>query len=121
MAARNAALVFHRWRPGDPLVSGAHGTFEPHRQTLVCAPDILLVPLLAFDGAGRRLGYGGGYYDRSLGAFSSQGVPVLAVGVAFSAQEVQDLPEEDFDMRLDWIVTEKDARAFGGATPGGRI
>lgn len=121
VAAPNAALVFHCWRPGDALVSGAHGTFEPSRQALVCEPDILLVPLLAFDVAGRRLGYGGGYYDRSLSAFSSRGAPVLAVGVAFSVQEVQDLPEEDFDMRLDWIVTEKGARAFGGATPGGRI
>jgi 5-formyltetrahydrofolate cyclo-ligase len=76
------------------------------------------VPLLAFDAQGRRLGYGGGYYDRTLEKLRQERRGVVAVGVAFSAQEAQDLPEEEFDARLDWIVTEKGARAFGPAAGG---
>lgn len=112
---RQAPLVFRRWRPGERLVPGDHGTRAPAPGAPLCHPGILLVPLLAFDGAGRRLGYGGGYYDRTLAALRASGSAVLAVGVAFSAQEAQDLPEDDFDQRLDWIVTEKEARRFGAA------
>ena len=113
---RSAPLVFRRWRPGDPLEPGDHGTRAPSRTAPLCRPDIVLVPLLAFDAAGRRLGYGGGYYDRTLAALRAEGQPVAAVGVAFSAQEAQDLPEDEFDQRLDWIVTEKEARRFGAAS-----
>ncbi|MDX5367302.1 MAG: 5-formyltetrahydrofolate cyclo-ligase [Alphaproteobacteria bacterium] len=112
---RHAPLVFRRWRPGDALEPGDHGTRAPSPKAAVCRPQIVLVPLLAFDDAGRRLGYGGGYYDRTLAALRSGGGGVLAVGVAFSAQEAQDLPEDEFDERLDWIVTEKEARRFGAA------
>ncbi len=113
---RHAPLVFRRWRPGDPLEPSDHGTRAPARGAPICRPDIVLVPLLAFDAAGRRLGYGGGYYDRTLAALRADGRPVAAVGVAFSAQEAQDLPEDEFDERLDWIVTEKEARRFGAAS-----
>lgn len=112
---RQAPLAFRRWRPGDPLFPGGHGTRVPSPRAPLCRPDIVLVPLLAFDGAGRRLGYGGGYYDRTLAALRAGGRPVIAVGLAFSAQEAQDLPEDEFDQRLDWIVTEKEARRFGAA------
>lgn len=111
---RHAPLVFRRWRKGDPLLPGDHGTREPSPEAPPCRPAIVLVPLLAFDGLGRRLGYGGGYYDRTLAALRAEGA-VIAVGVAFSAQEAQDLPEDEFDQRLDWIVTEKEARRFGAA------
>ena len=117
VALRQAPLVFRQWHPGDVLVPGDHGTQEPSPAAPACRPDVVLVPLLAFDGTGRRLGYGGGYYDRTLAALRAEGVPLLAVGVAFSAQEAQDLPEDEFDERLDWIVTEKEARRFG-APPG---
>lgn len=120
VALRNRPLVFHLWRPGDDLVPGAHGTREPKAGTPERHPDVVLVPLLAFDGKGRRLGYGGGYYDRTLEQLRHGRKRVLAVGVAFSAQEAQDLPEEEFDARLDWVVTEKGARAFGPAA-GGRV
>lgn len=118
VALRNRPLVFNIWQPGDELVPGDHGTREPKPGKAERRPDIVLVPLLAFDGKGRRLGYGGGYYDRTLEELRSAGHGVLAVGVAFSAQEAQDLPEEEFDARLDWVVTEKGARAFGPATGG---
>jgi 5-formyltetrahydrofolate cyclo-ligase len=74
-------------------------------------PDVLLVPLLGFDAEGWRLGYGGGYYDRSLQALRASGA-ALAVGFGYAAQEVERLPREPFDERLDWIVTELGARPF---------
>ncbi|HCX67922.1 5-formyltetrahydrofolate cyclo-ligase [Parvibaculum sp.] len=113
VALRNRPLIFNVWQPGDELVPGDHGTREPRPGVPERRPDVVLVPLLAFDSEGRRLGYGGGYYDRTFEQLRRTGGQVLAVGVAFSAQEAQDLPEEDFDARLDWIVTEKGARAFG--------
>lgn len=120
VATRGMPLVFNVWQPGDELVPGDHGTREPKPDAPEGRPDIVLVPLLAFDAQGRRLGYGGGYYDRTLEKLRQERRGVVAVGVAFSAQEAQDLPEEEFDARLDWIVTEKGARAFGPAA-GGRI
>lgn len=118
VATRGMPLVFNVWQPGDELVPGDHGTREPKPDAPEARPDIVLVPLLAFDTHGRRLGYGGGYYDRTLEKLRNEGSGVVAVGVAFSAQEAQDLPEEDFDARLDWVVTEKGARAFGPAAGG---
>lgn len=112
VATRGMPLVFGFWHPGDELVPGDHGTREPKPDAPEGRPDIVLVPLLAFDAQGRRLGYGGGYYDRTLEKLRREGRRVIAVGVAFSAQEAQDLPEEEFDARLDWIVTEKGAKAF---------
>jgi 5-formyltetrahydrofolate cyclo-ligase len=109
---RHAPLVFRRWRPGEALAPGLHGTREPFSSAARSIPDLVLVPLLAFDAAGRRLGYGGGYYDRTLAALRAGGKPVIAVGVAFSAQEAQDLPEDEYDERLDWVITEREARQF---------
>ena len=69
---------------------------------------MLLVPLLAFDRKGYRLGYGGGYYDRTLAMLQEKG-PVLAIGIAYAAQQVESVPREATDQRLDWIVTEEGA------------
>ena len=75
-------------------------------------PSVLIVPLLAFDRSGHRLGYGGGYYDRTLAALRASGGPVNAVGYGFAAQEVAAVPHDASDQRLDWIVTEREARRF---------
>ena len=75
-------------------------------------PDFVLVPLLAFTPDGHRLGYGGGYYDRTLAALRAQKPEILAIGLAFAAQEVTHLPLDTNDQLLDWIVTERGARAF---------
>lgn len=107
--ARGQPLSFRRWSPGDTLVSGTFGTREPGPEAATLQPNILIVPLLAFDRAGWRLGYGGGYYDRTLAALRAIG-PVLAVGVGFAAQEVASVPHGDTDEPLDWMVTEKGAR-----------
>lgn len=94
-------LVFLPWRPGDPLMPGRFGTLVPASGS-EATPAVVLTPLLAFDRAGRRLGYGGGYYDRTLA-----GLPgVTAIGCAFAAQEVDVVPAGDYDARLQAVVTE---------------
>lgn len=106
VAQRGGPLVFRAWRTGDLLIDGGFGTSVPTAAAIVVVPRVLLVPLLAFDARGFRLGYGGGYYDRTLAALRRTG-DVLAIGVAFAAQEIDQVPCEDFDERLDLIATER--------------
>lgn len=101
------ALVFRAWAPGEALVEGVFDTRVPPPDRPVVEPTVLLVPLLAFDRAGYRLGYGGGYYDRTLAALA-QNQPT-SIGLAFAAQEVDTLPHEAHDRRLDWVITEQAA------------
>lgn len=112
MQGAQAPLMFRRWRPGDALVRGAFGVSEPNAGTVV-RPDILVVPLLAFDAAGNRLGYGGGYYDRTLADLRA--APVLAVGVAYDAQEFPSVPVQPEDEKLDMIVTDRRVIGIGPA------
>ncbi len=98
-------LLFRAWAPGEPLFPAAFGTEEPDAAQPLRTPLILLVPLLAFDAQGYRLGYGGGFYDRSLAQLRPKG-DTLAVGLAFSAQQVERVPRDGNDQRLDWLVTE---------------
>jgi len=104
---RNAPLVFREWAPGRPLREGEFGVPVPFPDSPEHRPDILLVPLAAFDREGFRLGYGGGYYDRTLAALRAGGEAVTAVGVAYSGQEVDRVPREETDQPLDWIVTDR--------------
>ena len=97
-------LVFRRWQPGDATVKGALGIQEPLPAAESLLPSVALVPLLGFDRRGYRLGQGGGYYDRTLAAGT-----MLAVGLAYAAQEVEVVPTEPWDRRLDWIITEREA------------
>jgi 5-formyltetrahydrofolate cyclo-ligase len=106
---RGKPLTFHRWRPKDRLVPGRFNILVPDQSVAVVEPDVLLMPLLAFDARGMRIGYGGGYYDRTIPAIRSR-KPLLTVGVAYAAQEVSRVPTDQFDQRLDWIVTETAAR-----------
>jgi 5-formyltetrahydrofolate cyclo-ligase len=112
VVAKDLPLAFHIWRPRQELVPGAHGIPEPDPSWPLVTPAIVLVPLLAFDAAGRRLGYGGGYYDRTLAALRA-GHTIAAVGVAYAGQEVENLPNDAFDEPLDMILTETGLRAFG--------
>ncbi len=109
---RGGALVFRRWRPGDRLAEAGFGTHEPGAHAAEAVPDIVLAPLLAFDDTGRRLGYGGGFYDRTLRALRAAR-QVIAVGVGYQAQRVDEVPSGDGDEKLDWIVTEERAISCG--------
>jgi len=106
VAGPGRALGFRRWAPGQPLVKGAFGTRHPGEGAPVETPGMFLLPLLAFDRAGFRLGYGGGYYDRTLELARSQG-HVTAVGLAFAAQEMAAVPHDRHDQPLDAVATEK--------------
>lgn len=106
---RGQPMTFHRWRPNDPLVSGVFGIGMPDHHTPEVIPDILLIPLLAFDRYGNRLGYGGGYTDRTISKLRAR-KPLLCVGIAYAAQEFDTVPHDALDQRLDWIVTETGAR-----------
>lgn len=109
---RARPLQFRRWQPGDTLVSGGFGTSVPKETAPEGTPDLLVVPLLAVDPDGYRLGYGGGYYDRTLRALRTSGRAVTAVGFAYEAQYVAQVPRHDGDERLDWLVTEETVRRF---------
>jgi 5-formyltetrahydrofolate cyclo-ligase len=108
---RGKPLLFRAWRPGDPLEAGVFGTLQPSARRETLEPDALIVPLLACDEEGWRLGYGGGFYDRTLGGLRARR-NVTAVGVAFNAQLVPEVPHGPDDQRLDWLLTDKRACAF---------
>lgn len=115
VAARKAApLIFRVWGPGAPLVKAGLGGLVPDISAPELEPDILLVPMLAFDAAGYRLGYGGGFYDRTLERLRAR-KPVQAIGVAYTAQEAEAVPRETTDQKLDAVLTEEGLRSFEGA------
>jgi 5-formyltetrahydrofolate cyclo-ligase len=112
---RSAPLAFRLWRAGDPLTRGALGVPEPGAAAPLVEPDLLFVPLAAFDRRGHRIGYGAGYYDRALKLLRANG-PIRAVGVAYAVSEIDAAPDEPHDERLDFILTERewiDARGPG--------
>lgn len=105
-------LVFRRHERGDPLVPGGFGTRVPPAGTAEILPDVILVPLVGFDRNGTRIGYGKGHYDRTIAALRERGAAPVLIGVAFSAQEVETIPHEPHDVRLDVIVTEAETLDF---------
>jgi len=102
--AKGQPLSFRRWRPGTTMVPGGFGALIPESGGAV-VPEVLIVPLVAFDRAGGRLGYGGGFYDRTLEGLRAER-PTLAIGYAYAAQEADNLPLEATDQPLDAIVTD---------------
>ncbi len=105
---KRGALTFRAFRDGDPLNADRYGVMTPLDAAPEIRPMLIVTPLLAFTRDGKRLGYGGGYYDRTLEALRAEG-DVLAVGYAFGAQEVETMPFGKTDQRLDMIVTEREA------------
>lgn len=105
-------LMFREWRLGDALEKGPFGTSEPGPAAAEIIPDVLVVPLLAFDLRGYRLGYGGGYYDRTLHVLRRTAQKCVAVGFAYAGQQVESVPVSDTDERLDWVVHENFAKAY---------
>ena len=105
-------LVYHQWTLGDALARHALGMKEPLADTPEITPAIILVPLLAFDGEGYRLGYGGGYYDRTMAASRAMNKPQQFIGVAYSMQEVEQVPTDEADQPLDGVLTELGVSMF---------
>jgi len=105
-------LSFRRWWPGVPLVTERFGTSCPAPEAGEVRPRLLIVPMLAFDRDGNRIGYGAGFYDRTLLHLRRTG-EATAIGIAYAGQEVEHLPVGPHDERLDWIVTERETLAFG--------
>lgn len=104
---KDQPLDFHHVPDGEVLEPGSFGIPEPLGHWPRAVPDVLLVPLLAFDAQGHRLGYGGGFYDRTLAALK-----VPAVGIAYAGQEADSIPHEAHDRTLDMVLTEQGIRRF---------
>lgn len=108
--AQGRALRFRQWSPHAEMVRGTFGALIP-RDGIWREPEVMIVPLVAFDRSGGRLGYGGGFYDRTIEGLRAKGT-LTTIGFAFDAQELDDLPLETTDQKLDMIVTETGVRRF---------
>jgi 5-formyltetrahydrofolate cyclo-ligase len=109
--AKDRELAFSEWRQGEQLIAGPYGILQPRAEAYPLEPDIILVPLAAFDRRCRRIGYGVGYYDRTLADLRKRRV-VIAVGVAFAIQEIEAVPSDEHDQRLDLVLTERETIDF---------
>ena len=98
-------LVFRRWYPGEPTIPGDMNIPRPRDEVPKVEPDVLIVPMLAFDAKGYRLGYGGGFYDRTIALLRSK-KKIIAIGAAYSAQQVDEVPHGEHDQPLDYVMTE---------------
>lgn len=105
VSGKDEPLLFRRWEPDARLVEGPYGTEQPDEKYETVTPTVLLLPLLAFDRYGGRLGYGGGFYDRTVNLLRRTGNPVV-IGAAFSEQEIEVVPLEDTDEKMNFILTE---------------
>ncbi|MEO8668478.1 MAG: 5-formyltetrahydrofolate cyclo-ligase [Bauldia sp.] len=105
-------LRFLFWDSESALAAGVFGLSEPVSHASEVRPDVILTPLAGFDRAGHRIGYGKGYYDKAIAGLLAGGQRPQLIGLAFSVQEVTEIPAEPHDMRLDWIVTERETLDF---------
>jgi 5-formyltetrahydrofolate cyclo-ligase len=104
--ARGKSLAFRAWSPDDRLMLGPLGIPEPSPAAAEVIPDIMLVPLAAFDRQGHRIGYGAGHYDFTLAHLRKAKV-ITAIGTAFAVQEIKAVPAQPHDVALDYVLTEK--------------
>jgi 5-formyltetrahydrofolate cyclo-ligase len=104
IAGKGKPLIMRSWKPGDTLQKKTWGIAEPLPSAPEVDPDVVLVPLLAFDAEGYRLGYGGGFYDRTLAKLRAL-KPIIAIGVAYDEQRVDVVPRGRYDEPVDWILT----------------
>ena len=111
VVGRGSPLTFRLWRPAEPTRAGAMSIREPLEEAPVVDPDLLFVPLACFDRRGHRIGYGAGYYDRTLTNLRAV-KPVHAVGVAYGVCEVDAVPYETHDQSLDAVVTDQETILF---------
>jgi 5-formyltetrahydrofolate cyclo-ligase len=111
IAGRGKPLIMRAYAFGDELARGQWGIREPKAEAPEVAPDILIVPLAAFDRAGHRIGYGAGYYDMTINALRAN-KKIVAIGIAFAAQEIASVPATERDARLDFVLTEREVIDF---------
>ncbi len=111
IAGRGKPLIMRAWNFGDAFKAGQWGIREPVAEAPEIAPDILIVPLAAFDRSGHRIGYGAGYYDMTINALRAK-KPVTAIGIAFATQEIPHVPATERDARLDLVLTERETIDF---------
>jgi 5-formyltetrahydrofolate cyclo-ligase len=111
VVSRGSALIFRLWRPGEPTRAGAMSIREPVEDAPIVEPDLLFVPLACFDRRGHRIGYGAGYYDRTLARLRAA-KPIRAAGVSYGVGEVAAVPYETHDQTLDAIVTDQETILF---------
>jgi 5-formyltetrahydrofolate cyclo-ligase len=109
--ARGKSLAFRAWSPDDRMMLGPLGILEPSPAATELVPDIMLVPLAAFDRAGHRIGYGAGHYDYTL-AHLRKAKAIVAIGLAFAAQEVDAVPALPHDVALDYVLTDRQVFDF---------
>ncbi|MBB4275990.1 5-formyltetrahydrofolate cyclo-ligase [Rhizobium mongolense] len=105
-------IVFRELLRSAPLVATGFGTAGPGQEATVLDPEVMLVPLSAFDDRGHRIGYGAGHYDRAIGRLRQKGMHPKLIGIAFDCQEVAHVPDEPHDISLDAILTESGLRFF---------
>jgi 5-formyltetrahydrofolate cyclo-ligase len=118
LQGKDAPLCFHAWQLGMPLVTHAMGMEEPEATSTRAIPDLILVPLLAFDADGYRLGYGGGFYDRTIHALRNHNAtPPLFIGAGYNSQEVARVPTDAHDQPLDGVITEQGVSIFNVTHP----
>ncbi|HEY1475083.1 MAG TPA: 5-formyltetrahydrofolate cyclo-ligase [Pseudolabrys sp.] len=113
IAGRGKPLIMRAWKFGDPFKAGQWGIREPMPEAMEVTPDILIVPLACFDRTGHRIGYGAGYYDMTINALRAR-KKVVAIGIAFAAQEIVRVPATERDARLDLVLTEHETIDFRG-------
>lgn len=104
MVGKAKPLIFRAWKPGDDMKEAMWGIMEPRDDAPVAIPDVVLVPLLAFDTRGYRVGYGGGFYDRTLAELKAK-KSVVTVGLALDEMKVDAVPHDNYDQRVDWVLT----------------
>lgn len=106
---KNCSMIFRLWQLGEELIDGEFDIKTPNDNALILQPDIIIIPLVAYDKKGNRLGYGKGYYDRTIAQMDKK--PLL-VGYAYAMQQVEHIEHESHDVPLDYIVNEKQVRRF---------
>jgi 5-formyltetrahydrofolate cyclo-ligase len=111
IVGRGKPLIMRAWKFGDPFKAGQWGIREPVAEAPEVYPDILIVPLAAFDRHGHRIGFGAGYYDMTINALRAK-KKVTAIGIAFAAQEISRVPATERDARLDLMLTEREVIDF---------
>ena len=103
----NSSMHFYKWQNREVLLINKFGMLEPYKSTNHIIPEVILVPLLAYDNKKNRLGYGGGFYDRYLKRYLKNNNKILSIGIAFSFQNYPKLPISNHDVKLNYILTEK--------------